>query len=121
MGLLKAVMVFLRAMLIPKVSLAFENLALRQQLAVHTQSVKRPKMRPSDRVFWVYLSHLWPDWRDALAIVQPETVIKWHRLGFKLYWRWKSKAGKVGRPSIDQEIRTLIRRMSRENPLWATP
>jgi putative transposase len=84
MSMFKAVLVFLRAMLIPNVHLAFENLALRQQLAVCRQSVKRPKLRPRDRLFWVWLSRLWPPWRSVLAIVQPETVIKWHRMGFKL-------------------------------------
>ena len=116
MGILKAVLVFLRAMLILKIHLAVENLALRQQLAVCKQSVKRPKLRPRDRVFWVWLSRLWPNWRSALAIVQPESVIRWHRLGFKLYWRWKSRAGQPGRPPIEREIRDLIRRMSLENP-----
>ena len=85
MCILKAVLVFLRAMLIPKVHVAVENLALRQQLAVLRQSVKRPKLRLRDRVFWVWLSRLWPNWRSALAIVQPETIIHWHRMGFKLY------------------------------------
>ncbi|MCE9556620.1 MAG: helix-turn-helix domain-containing protein [Planctomycetes bacterium] len=118
MGMLKAVLVFLRAMLIPKMQLAVENLALRQQLAVCKQSVKRPKLHPRDRDFWVWLSRLWPNWRSALAIVQRETVIRWHRQGFKLYWRWKSRARKVGRPGIDREIRDLIRRMSRENSTW---
>ena len=94
MGLLKACVLLFRAMLIPKVHLAAENLALRQQLALCRQSVKRPKLRPRDRVFWVLLSRLWSNWRSALAIVQPETVIQWHRMGFKLYWRWKSRAGK---------------------------
>jgi hypothetical protein len=121
MGVLKAVMVFLRAMLVPKVHLAVENLALRQQLAVCRQSIKRPKLRPLDRVFWVWLARLWPNWRSALAIVQPDTVVKWHRKGFKLYWRWKSNAGKPGRPPIEREIRDLIRRMSRENPTWGAP
>ena len=121
MGMLKAVLVFLRAMLVPQIHLAVENLALRQQLAVCKQSVKRPKVRTRDRVFWVWLSTLWPNWRSALAIVQPETVIRWHRQGFKLYWRWKSRAGKAGRPRIDREIRELIRRMSRENPTWGAP
>jgi putative transposase len=64
--------------------------------------------------------HLWKNWREVLIIVKPETVIKWHRQGFKLYWRWKSKAP-VGRPKIDKEIRELIRKMSRENPLWGVP
>jgi putative transposase len=121
MGMLKAVVLFLRALLVTKACMAFENLALRQQLAVQAQSVKRPKLRVRDRFFWVCLSQLWPNWRDALIIVQPETVIKWHRMGFRLYWRWKSKADKVGRPSIEHEIRTLIRRMSRENPIWGAP
>ena len=121
MGLLKTCVLFLRAMLIPKVHLAVENLALRQQLAVCRQSVKRPKLRPRDRVFWVLLSRLWSNWRSALAIVQPETVIQWYRMGFKLYWHWKSRAGKPGRPPIEREIRDLIRRMSRENPTWGAP
>ena len=118
MGMLKAVLVFLRAMFIPKVHLAIENLALRQQLAVCKQSVNRPRLRARDRVSWVWLSRLWPDWRSALAMVQPETVIKWQRMGFKLYWRWKSRPGKPGRPRIKREIRDLIRRMPRENPTW---
>ena len=69
MGMLKAVLLFLRAMLIPNIHLAVENLALRQQLAVCKQSVKRPKLRHCDRVFWVWLSRFWPNWRSALAIV----------------------------------------------------
>ena len=75
MGILKACVLFLRAMLVPKARLAIENLALRQQLAVCKQSVKRPKLRPRDRIFWVCLSRLWSHWRSALVIVQPETVI----------------------------------------------
>jgi len=118
MGILKAAIVLLRAMLVPKAHLAAENLALRQQLAVCRQSVKRPKLRLRDRVFWVWLSGLWPNWRSALAIVQPETVVHWHRMGFKLYWRWKSRHGKPGRPPIEREIRDLIRQMSRENLTW---
>jgi transposase InsO family protein len=121
MGVLKACVLFLRAMFVPPARLAIENLALRQQLAVYKQSVKRPKLRPRDRIFWVWLSRLWSNWRSALAIVQPQTVIRWHRQGFKLYWRWKSRNGKPGRPRIEQEVRDLIRRMSRENPTWGAP
>jgi len=119
--MLKAVAIFLRAMFLAKARLSIENLALRQQLAVCSQSVKRPKLSARDRFFWACLSQLWPGWRDALAIVQPETVLKWHRIGFKLFWKWKSTAGKVGRPCIAHEIRDLIRRMSRENPIWGAP
>ena len=121
MGIIKAIYLLIRAFLISRLSLAAENLALRQQVAVYKHTVKRPKLRTRDRVFWVWLSRLWSNWRSALAIVQPETVIKWHRQGFKLYWRWKSRAGKPGRPPIEREIRDLIRRMSRENPTWGAP
>jgi len=121
MGIFQSIVVFLRAFILGRAAAAFENLALRQQVAVFKQSVKRPRLRPRDRVFWVVLSRLWPNWRSALAIVQPETVIRWHRKGFKLYWQWKSRAGKPGRPRIEREIRALIRRMSRENPTWGAP
>jgi putative transposase len=66
------------------------------------------------------LSQLWKDWREALIIVKPETVVKWHREGFRHYWRWKSKAT-IGRPKIDLKVRELIRKMSLENPLWGVP
>ena len=112
---------FLRAMFIAKAHLALENLALRQQIAVQSQSVKRPKLRFRDRFFWVLLSKVWSGWQSVLAIVQPETVIRWHRCGFELFWTLKSRAGKPGRPTIARELRKLIRRMSRENPTWAAP
>ena len=115
MGIVQSIFLFLRAFIIGRAAAAFENLALRQQVAVFKHSAKRPKLRHRDRIFWVLLSRLWPNWRSVLVIVQPETVIKWHRQGFTLFWRWKSRAGKVGRPCIDREIRDLIRRMSREN------
>ncbi len=121
MGVFQAIFLFLRAFLMGRAAAAVENLALRQQVAVYKQSVKRPKLRPRDRFFWDLLSRLWANWRSALAIVQPETVIKWHRQGFKLYWRWKSRGGKPGRPCIERALRDLIRRMSRENPLWGAP
>ncbi len=121
MGWVKVIVVFLRALLRDRAELAAENLALRQQLAILEQRSKRPRLRKRDRIFWVWLSRLWRGWRSVLAIVQPETVLRWHQQGFRLYWRWKSRTGKVGRPRIDAEIRSLIRRMSRENPLWGTP
>ncbi len=121
MGLLQALCLFVRAVVISRASLAAENLALRQQLSVLEHSVKRPKLRQRDRRFWVWLSRLWPAWRSVLHIVQPDTVIRWHQQGFKRYWRWKSKSRKAGRPPIDKGIRDLIRRMARENPLWGAP
>ncbi len=121
MGIVQSIFLLLGAFILGRATVAFESLALRQQVAVFQPSVKRPQLRPRDRVFWVWLSRLWPNWQSALAIVQPETVIKWHRMGFKLYWRWKSRPGKPGRPPIDREVRDLIRRMSRENPTWGAP
>ena len=95
MGVVKATLLFLRALLATRVTLAVENLALRQQLAVLQNSSKRPKLRPRDRVFWTWLMRLWPDWRSALVIVQPETVIRWHRQGWQLYWRCKSRGSQA--------------------------
>jgi hypothetical protein len=71
-------------------------------------------------LFWVWLSRRWAGWKDALAIVAPATVVAWHRQGFRLFWRWKSR-GRPGRPRIDPEVRRLIRRLSRDNPLWGAP
>jgi len=101
--------------------LALENLALRQQLAILKSSTKRPRLTKTDRLFWVLLSRIWLDWAQALIIVKPETVISWHRRGFKLFWRWKSRRRSKGRPQITREIRDLIRRLSRENHLWGAP
>lgn len=121
MGVLRAVALFLRALLTGPSALALENLALRQQLAVLRRSVKRPRLRWRDRVFWVWLSRLWRGWQDCLLVVKPETVIRWHRVGFKLYWRRKSRRKSAGRPRIDCEIRDLIRRLKKENPTWGAP
>ncbi len=120
MGVVRVIVILLRPFLLPRAALAAENLALRQQLAVLQRSVKRPRLRRRDRIFWVWLSRLWFDWRSSLMIVNPETVIRWHREGFRLYWRWKSRST-PGRPKIAAEIRSLIRRMSRENATWGAP
>jgi putative transposase len=98
--------------------LAIENLALRQQLAIYQRERPRPKLKFRDRWFWVGLSWCWSGWRSVLVVVQPATVCRWHRAGFRLYWRWKSR---LGRPRIDRELRDLIRRLARENPLWGVP
>jgi putative transposase len=99
--------------------LAIENLALRQQLAVMKKSIRRPKIRRRDRLFWVILSRLWFGWENALILVQPGTVIRWHRKGFKLYWKFKSQ--KPGRPSADIKIQRIVKKMIKENPLWGAP
>src|SRR5262245_9009178 len=120
MAIFSAFFLFFRCLFVSTISLATEIRVLRQQLLILNRAVKRPKLRRRDRLFWVCLSRLWKDWRDALIIVKPDTVIKWHREGFRLYWRWKSKT-LIGRPPIDKEIRELIRRISRENSLWGVP
>lgn len=119
-GFVRIGVVLLRALLYSPSHLVAENLALRQQLVVLKRTGQRPKLRRRDRIFWAWLSRLWTGWRSAILIVQPETVIRWHRQGFRLYWRWKSRSGS-GRPKIDAELRQLIRRMSGENPTWGAP
>ena len=120
MSIIRAVFVFRRGLLAGQAGLAAENLALRHQLTVLQRSAKRAKLHRRDRIFWVWLSRLWSGWRSALLIVQPATVVKWHRQGFRLHWRWKS-GKKPGRPKVDAEARMLIRRMSSENPRWGGP
>ena len=117
MGALQLVTALLRHLLQSRAALVAENLALRHQIVILQRSVKRPRLHRRDRIFWVWLSRLWRGWRSSLIVVQPETVLRWHRQGFRLYWRWKSRS-RCGRPKLDAEIRALIRRMSRENPTW---
>ncbi len=100
---------------------ALENAALRQQLAVFRRSVKRSKIRRSDRLFWVILSRVWKEWRSALVIVRPETVIGWQQRRFKQYWRRMSQSKSPGRPGIGSEIRKLVRDIAGANPLWGAP
>ena len=121
MGALKALVSRLKSLVIARFHLALENLALRHQVEVLERSGKRPKLRQRDRVFWVLLSALWPDWRSALVIVKPETVLGWRRQRFRLCPFWKSRSRKPGLPLISEETRNLIRRMSRENITWGEP
>ena len=85
MGVVRVIVILARAFLFPRAALAAENLALRQQLAVLHRSARRPRLRQHDRLFWVWLSRLWSDWHSCLLIVKPDTVIAWHRQGFRLY------------------------------------
>jgi putative transposase len=84
MGVVRVIVILLRAFLLPRATLAAELLALRHQLGVLQRSVRRPQLRKRDRIFWVWLSQLWADWRSSLIIVKPETVVHWHREGFRL-------------------------------------
>jgi putative transposase len=116
-----AVFAFLSSSFRSRAALQIEILALRHQLTVLRRSVKRPRLTATDRLLWAWLSRKWSAWRTALVIVKPETVISWHRKGFRLFWTWKSRGGRPGRPVVAKEVRQLIRRMSRENPLWGAP
>jgi transposase InsO family protein len=108
--LLRCVLAFFRG----RGEQAIVELALRQQLATYAQARPRPKLTSLDRAFWVALHRLWPRWKEVLVIVKPETVVRWHRKGFRLYWRALSQRG-TGRPCISQEVRELIRRLAFEN------
>jgi putative transposase len=105
-----------------RAALQAEILALRYQLLVLQRSSRGHKLRlgSPDRAFWVSLSRLWTEWRSVLIIVKPETVIAWHRKGFRLYWTWKSRHPS-GRPAVSSEVADLIRRMTLANPRWGTP
>ncbi len=98
-----------------------ENLALRHQVTVLRRSApERLRLRSSDRCLLVWLYRLWPGVVNSIVIVKPDTVLRWHRRGFKAFWRWQSR-GRPGRPRISKEIRDLIREVSRANPLWGAP
>jgi putative transposase len=101
--------------------LALENLALRQQLAILKRTQKRPAIGTKDRLFWVWLSRIWSGWRAPLLIVKPETVIGWHRKGFRPFWTKLSRRKIGGRPSVDSRMRALIKQMAQANPLWGAP
>jgi hypothetical protein len=104
-----------------KCQLEAENVALRHQVVVLRRQLRgRLSLTNLDRLFLVQLYRWFPTILQALAIVQPETVVRWHRAGFRRYWRWKSRS-RGGRPQVDGELRALIRRMSIENPIWGAP
>jgi putative transposase len=102
-------------------AVALENLALRQQLAVFRRTVTRPHLRRGDRLFWILLASAWRDWRTALIVVQPDTVVRWHREWLRRRWRQRSAQTRPGRPSPNAAIRTLVVQMGAANPLWGAP
>src|SRR4051794_37229370 len=102
--------------------LQLENVALRHQIGVLQRSAKkRLPLNNADRLFWIGLSRMWAEWRSALRIVKPDTVIAWHRKAFRKFWTWKVRQGRPGRPAVSADIRALIRRTSGENPGWGAP
>jgi hypothetical protein len=105
-----------------RASLQLEVLALRQQLSlVADRDRKRLSFHKSERIFWVWLYRLWPACLQTLMIFKPDTLVRWHRKGFRLYWTWKSRRRQGGRPAIDPDVRELIRAMSRNNIGWGAP
>jgi transposase InsO family protein len=105
----------------PRAALLVENLVLRRQIALLAPLAKcRPKITPLDRFLLAWVCHLWPAVKGAVVIVKPETLVRWHREFYRLFWRWKSRS-KGGRPKIDRALIALIDRMSRQNPLWGAP
>ena len=112
---------FLAAAVKSRAALQAENLALRHQLCVLQRSVKRPKVKPADRILWTLLARTWTGWRDTLIFVKPDTVIRWQRKRFKEHWRKLSQSDEPGRPPVADEVKELIRTMSSMNPTWGSP
>src|SRR2546428_14100726 len=102
-------------------AVALENVALRQQFSVLRRSVRRPQLRTRDRLFWVLLAKAWPDWRTALIVVQPDTVVRWHRQWLRRRWALRSRRSRPGRPHTDVAVRTLVGTMAAANPRWGAP
>jgi hypothetical protein len=108
-GVLPVLVGALSSLFRARAALQLENLALRHQIGVLQRSVKkRPRLTAADRILWAWLCGVWSDWRSALVIVKPETVIAWHRKGFRLFGTWKIRHGQVGRPAVPKEVRDLI-------------
>ena len=118
---LTAVFAFLGASLRTRAALQLEILALRHQISVLQRSVKRPKLTPADRFLWACLCSVWNGWEARVSIIKAATVIGWQRKGFGLFWSWKIRRAKPGRPPVPKDVRELIRMLSRENPLWGAP
>src|SRR6266849_5470905 len=102
-------------------AVALENVALRQQLRVLRRNVRRPHLRTGDRLFWGLLAKAWQDWRTALIVVRPDTVVRWHRQWLRRRWAQRSTGTRPGRSSTTAAIRTLVETMTQANPLWGAP
>ncbi len=120
-SVISAALAYLASWFQSRHAMQIEILALRHQLAVYQNGVKRPQLRLSDRLFWGWLSWLWSGWRQALEFVQPRTVIAWQKKRFRDHWRDLSQSGKPGRPAISKDIRELIQDMWQSNPTWGSP
>src|SRR6516162_10090238 len=117
-----ALLTVIRSSLRTRAELEMEILALRPQLAVLQQAApRRLRLSRADRLLWVLLSRVWSGWRRTVQIVQPATVVAWHRRLFAWQWRWRSAQPRLGRPPIAGDVRAPIQKMHRANPLWGAP
>jgi hypothetical protein len=113
--------IFIANLFKPRRQLAVENLFLRHQLNIYLRRAPHGlRLRASDRAALVWMTCLWPSLLGLSRVVQPDAILRWHRAGFRAYWRWKAR-GRPGRPRVSRELRELIAQMSKENPLWGAP
>jgi putative transposase len=117
----KLILHLIRGPLRTRESLILENVALRHQLQVLSRGKKRPALKNRDRLVWILLRRVWQGWRKPLVIVQPETVIRWQRQGFRAFWRRKSRRRSQGRPRLSRHEREVIQQMVANNPIWGVP
>jgi transposase InsO family protein len=121
LGLIWGVFTWLRSFIRSRHDLGLEIVALRQQFMILKRRTKRAHLRRSDRLFWVLLRRAWPQWAKPLLIVKPDTVVRWHRKGFRLYWRFRSRSKQSGRPITGHEARVSLSTLANENPTWGAP
>ncbi len=120
-ALVFAVIAYCRAFFIGRSPPRYGDCALRHELIVFKRKQPRPLLCSCDRAFWVALRRLWLGWVNALIMVKPDTVVSWHRAGFRLFWRLRSRPRRLGRPKVSLEVRHLIRRMKSDNASWGAP
>jgi hypothetical protein len=119
-SIIRALLAFAVSLFQSRVSLQLEILALQHQLSVYRRSIRRPRVRPPDRLVWAWLSRGWSRWREVLVFVQPATVLAWQRQRFREHWARLSRRA-PGRPGIPKEVQALIRDISAANPRWGSP
>ncbi len=121
MPIVRTFLAFFATLVRSRTSLQLEIVALRHQLAVYQRSIRRPRIRPADRILWSVISRHWSRWRGVVVFVQPATVIAWQRKRFREHWTRISRQGTPGRPPISKDIRELIGKISAANPRWGSP